>query len=588
MKKKILSLLFISFFLFMPFVHAYDIEENNDIDESLIASNGYYINNYDVKMDVHENHVIDITETIKVVYTVDYKHGIKRNIPYKNSYYRIVDGEQVRTTEKSKIKNISCDARYTKTKEDGEYILKIGDPNNYAEKNKLYTYVIKYTYDAGDDLIDEYDDLYMNIIGTNWDTFIRNVTFTINMPKEFDKTLINFPNGSYGSTRYENVKYEINGSKVTGYLEKDRYGTALSSYSGLTVRIELPEGYYVNERVNHDYTSLLLKVILGVFIFIIGIGLYLFIKYGLRKKDLLVVEYRLPEYTPAEAGYLYYGYTKNNQIVSLITWFASKGLLQIIEDGKKKFSLKKTEKDPGSVPDYALTTYNGLFKKANEYGVVKSTQLTNKFYTSLAKAISQLGKSHKIYEESHYALYVFYIFALVTAILIYPLSSTLFTFRIKYFSTLRTVDLCLIPITIILCILFMILNRKRNEEAEKEYSKVRGFREFLLTVEKDKLETLVEENPNLFYDILPYAYALGVSDKWSKKFESITMSPPDWYLGSSFDTFDVTRFNNSLNNTMSHVSAAMVSRPYESYSSGSSGGGSFSGGGGGGGGGSSW
>ena len=39
------------------------------------------------------------------------------------------------------------------------------------------------------------------------------------------------------------------------------------------------------------------------------------------------------------------------------------------------------------------------------------------------------------------------------------------------------------------------------------------------TVEKDKINELVEENPNYFYDILPYAYVLGVSDKWSKKFE---------------------------------------------------------------------
>ena len=336
MKKKLLSLLFISFFLFMPFafVNADVYEENNDIDNTLLASNGYYIQSYDVNMDVHENHVIDITETIKVIYTHSYKHGILRNIPYKNSYYRKVDGEDVKTTEKSKIKNISCDARYTKSKEDGEYVLKIGDPNHYVETNKIYTYVIKYTYDAGDDLIDEYDDLYMNIIGTNWDTFIRNVTFTIKMPKEFDKTLINFPNGAYGSTRYENVKYEINGTTITGYLEKDRYGTALNSYSGLTVRIELPEGYYVNERVNHDYTKPLLMIIIAVNTILIVLAVLLFFKYSLRKKELMVVEYRLPEYTPAEAGYVYYGQTRQNQIVSLITWLANGGFLEIIEDGK--------------------------------------------------------------------------------------------------------------------------------------------------------------------------------------------------------------------------------------------------------------
>ena len=31
-------------------------------------------------------------------------------------------------------------------KENGEYVLKIGDPNSYAEKYKNYRYIVKYTY----------------------------------------------------------------------------------------------------------------------------------------------------------------------------------------------------------------------------------------------------------------------------------------------------------------------------------------------------------------------------------------------------------------------------------------------------------
>ena len=105
-------------------------------------------------------------------------------------------------------------------------------------------------------------------------------------------------------------------------------------------------------------------------------------------------------------------------------------------------------------------------------------------------------------------------------------------------------------------------------------------------VEKDKINELVLENPNYFYDILPYAYVLGVSDKWSKNFESIAVEPPTWYSGTNFDTFNVVSFNNSLNKTINSASSSMNSRPYESSGGSSSGG--FSGGGSGGGGGSSW
>ena len=70
--------------------------------------------------------------------------------------------------------------------------------------------------------------------------------------------------------------------------------------------IELPEGYYVNERKNYDFTKTFLMGIIGIVGMLFALTILLFFKYSLRKKELMVVEYRLPEYTPAEAGYVYY------------------------------------------------------------------------------------------------------------------------------------------------------------------------------------------------------------------------------------------------------------------------------------------
>ena len=88
--------------------------------------------------------------------------------------------------------------------------LKIGDPNKTLDTETIYNYKITYDYDMGDDLIDEYDDLYFNIIGDKWDTSIKDVSFTIKMPKDFDQTKINFTTGKFGSTYNDNVIYEIN------------------------------------------------------------------------------------------------------------------------------------------------------------------------------------------------------------------------------------------------------------------------------------------------------------------------------------------------------------------------------------------
>lgn len=147
----------------------------------------------------------------------------------------------------------------------------------------------------------------------------------------------------------------------------------------------------------------------------------------------------------------------------------------------------------------------------------------------------------------------------------------------------------------IICVLGMISCLvsfpKRTKYGNEMLGKLKGFKNFLETVEKEKLESLVMKNPNYFYDILPYTYVLGVSDKWIKKFESISLQAPSWY--DSSNTFNVSSFGTFMDSTMVTTQSAMSSRPSRSSGgssrgSGSSSGGGSSGGGSGGGGGSSW
>ena len=38
---------------------------------------------------------------------------------------------------------------------------------------------------------------------------------------------------------------------------------------------------------------------------------------------------------------------------------------------------------------------------------------------------------------------------------------------------------------------------------------------------------MVEKNPNFYYDVLPYAYVLGVSDKWIKNLDVVQNDYPN-------------------------------------------------------------
>ena len=146
----------------------------------------------------------------------------------------------------------------------------------------------------------------------------------------------------------------------------------------------------------------------------------------------------------------------------------------------------------------------------------------------------------------------------------------------------------------LLCILGMIICSKylpkRTPYGNDILGKLKGFKNFLETAEKDKLEAMVIKDPTYFYNILPYTYVLGVSDKWINKFEAISLQSPSWYDSPS--GFDTVTFGRFMNTTMKSANSSMSSSPSRSSGGGSSGGGSSgggsSGGGSGGGGGGSW
>ncbi|MPN46599.1 hypothetical protein SDC9_194190 [bioreactor metagenome] len=144
-----------------------------------------------------------------------------------------------------------------------------------------------------------------------------------------------------------------------------------------------------------------------------------------------------------------------------------------------------------------------------------------------------------------------------------------------------------------------IFMRKRTKRGSMLLGRLLGFKNFLERAEKQRIERLVQENPTYFYDVLPYAYVLGVSDKWAKNFEGITTRPPDWYHDryGRTDVFTPLLFQSYLFHSMAMMHASMVSRPVQTnlgggghsgFGGGGFGGGGFSGGGFGGGGGGSW
>lgn len=91
------------------------------------------------------------------------------------------------------------------------------------------------------------------------------------------------------------------------------------------------------------------------------------------------------------------------------------------------------------------------------------------------------------------------------------------------------VTMGLLCAAVMLCIALSPGIRSLTKYGSGIVARCEGFRQFLSTAEKDRLEMLLEENSNYYYDVLPYAHALGVSRIWLEKTDGLDMKIPGWF-----------------------------------------------------------
>jgi hypothetical protein len=78
--------------------------------------------------------------------------------------------------------------------------------------------------------------------------------------------------------------------------------------------------------------------------------------------------------------------------------------------------------------------------------------------------------------------------------------------------------------------LFLAFKCKRRTEGGCRYwEHVLGFKSFLESANKPRLQQLEEENPEYFTTIFPYAMVLGYGEKWTKNYGQLHVERPFWY-----------------------------------------------------------
>ncbi len=505
-----------------------------------LNADGFTIEEYEVILDVGIDNKVEVTENIKVNFYESGHHGIYKFTPEWLEYTG-KDGKTIK--RKSEVLNYRAIGQTYTIEKGKKPKIKIGD-KNYTVYG-LNSYEIKYTYDMGSDPYDNFDAFIFHAFGDYWGTEIKNPKITINMPKDI----------GYGDINVFTDKYRKN--NVNNLVNIERYGNSiiisnkdLKLMNALTIDIELPDNYFVEGINNYGMLSYLATMV------IIGVTGYIFFmwsKYGKDDKtEIPTIEFYAPDnLNSAEIGYVYNNGKANQKLtISLIIQLASKGYIKIDEikgKNKRDNKIEITNLYAGQMinnithlDEMEKIVYDKLFESSNKvilkehstfYETFQSINeiLESKFNDKVYNPESQNKKAISIIIAS-----ILLFLSLISFFCVEDLNPKM---RYLYFVAFGFV---------IIDYIFAFIMIKRTKYGEIVKARVKGFREFLVTAEKEKLESLVEKNPQYFYDILPYTYVLNISKKWIEKFQNIKM--PETNMGNfDYSSGDIA-FSSLLNN----------------------------------------
>ncbi|MBE7089099.1 MAG: DUF2207 domain-containing protein [Clostridiales bacterium] len=574
----------------------------------------FTVKKYDVVYDINADRSMQVSEEITILYQGYDSTGFIRDIP-------VNAGDRVKNISVSEIiGGIKSAVDYEVYIEYSEFVsIDIGD---YSKKlGETHTYLIQYDY-----LITKptnKDAIYLNAIGYGWESDIYDASVTINLPDGFIAEHTRFYIGNSNFTSHD---YTVDGNTVTASVPH------LYNYKGLTFDFYFKKGSLT---VITDFTPYFI-LIGGVIL----LGIFIILRLLVFKEKPLtpVVNFTAPDdMDPLVMGKYIDNTVNSEDITSLIYYWASKGFLKInLDDEKDPVLIKVYNALPQGSPEHQVIMYNNLFKQGE---VVKISSLENKFYTTVEAVTHKVNSSVKgfytntstflsllfatlgglfisliplslafvnlsgyFYWQSFIALvptYIIYGVCLIALNYKQKLSKAkrlLFYLGAVLIGALGTVACCFAlspatietPALITSCIVGYLLAMlsisvmQRTDAYTQKLNHIIGFKNFILYTEKNRLEAMIEQDPQFYYHILPYAQVLGVTDAWADKFKGITVAPPAWMVSDRdliTTYFEVRIINRALRHASYNMTKNMISRP---SSSGSSGGGvgRFGGGGG--------
>lgn len=551
-----------------------------------IAQEFFTIKKYDVSIEVNKDASLDVEESIFVNF-ISERHGIFRFIPYIYELQSVPAGtekaDRPLTTGSSTriiIENLRVvnGWEYSLSSEGNYKVIKIGSADKYVNGDQEY--VIRYRVLNAINFFKDFSELYFNVIGDQWKTTIDSVNFSVKLYEPLPNVPDHFVATGYFGSRDNSTKTAWTNNQVFSGVTTRQLG----QNEGVTIGIRLPDGYLVKQ--NYTFRGIywmLLPVVVLVLTFLV------WKRWGKDEDVTIKAEYYPPpNVSPSVSGYIIDDRLNRRDLTALVPYWGAGGYLRIeeIEDSalfglikNKEYKFIRLKDLPEQAMSFERTMFYGIFASGDE---VMLKDLKDKLYTSMNRAKKELETEvdkSEYYVKGSRGLGIFLIIISI-ALAFFAFASAQNAFENSIWQSIALFSSALI------IFIFGLFMAKKTKKGTLLYQQLAGFREFVRSVEQDRLREFLKQDPHYFDKILPYAIVFNVADEWKDKLKGLDIPPPTWYHGN-YNTFNTANFMNSLDRSMNQMSSTFYSSP-KSSGGGSFGGGGSSGGGFGGGGGGSW
>lgn len=608
---------------------------------------GYYMELMDVDVTVHADRTYDIVENLDVYFVLS-SHGLYRDIPTRFWVNRDIsaaqDGSEYQMRyNRMKIDEVHVSENFeTDNTEEDLLSLRIGSYD--VELQGKHHYRIGYRLKLPNDRVEASDLFFHSVVGSAWNCSIDSVHFTVHFDKEI-------PEASLAQLNVYSGREGDGENRASDFVDYQDCHTIEGSacnfprYWGLTLYLPLPEGYFPTD----DYpiwTYLVWALLIVTVVLLAWVAYYEW--EGDEPVAPVVSFHPDADLNSADVGSLIDGDVDDVDLLSMIPWFASHGYLAIEQRGNSTI-LRKLCPLPESAPAYQTKLFDAFFDDGDTFDLKHSSasfgrewlgamsalradyhnklNVTKGFYTLLLASFTlSLAYCLAQVEPDGWVMGGLINFALFCFMVVCKLAQYLWKNKISFSSigaAISSVWMLVVFGGIIVMGLIMLLGAHRMFDdyyvdpnallgvmvaflltccfiyrlkrmtpyRRQRLAEVMGLRQFIQTAEEDRLRMLLDENESYFYDILPFAMAFGLVDKWAAKFQNLPVQerPEFGYAQPSNITglMNTRSWGHTVNDSVSRHHAVTAAKAGSRAVAGAARGG-YSGGGSGGGGGRRW